>query len=268
MGHYIESSPGVKLFVEDLGAGQPVVFLHGWPLNHLTFESQMLALPEAGYRFIGVDMRGYGKSDKPYDGYDYDTMADDVYAIFKKLNLKDAVLAGFSMGGGIAVRYMSKHEGYGVSKLMLLSAAAPLFTKREDFPYGMKKEEVDQIIKKVIDDRPSFLNEFGGLFFHQKKSKEFMNWFQGLGLQAAGHSTIQSAIALRDEDLRSELDHIHVPTTIFHGKKDKICPFDLAEQLHKHISESTLVTFEHSGHGTLVDEPKKFNQELINFLAL
>ncbi len=117
MGHYIKTEEHVTLFVEDIGHGRPIIFLHGWPLNHKMFEYQMNELPKRGFRFIGVDLRGYGQSDRPWEGYDYDTMADDVKAVIYTLQLENAILAGFSMGGAIAIRYMARHEGADVDKL-------------------------------------------------------------------------------------------------------------------------------------------------------
>lgn len=266
MGHFIEVEKGIKIYVEDIGSGQPVVFLHGWPLNSQAFESQVGEIAMNGFRFIGIDLRGYGKSDKPWSGYDYDTAASDVKAVVDHLQLENFVLAGFSMGGPIAIRYITKFGQQNIDKLLLLSAAAPLFTQRDDFKYNMKPEKVDEIIQKIKDDRPAFLSEFADMFFEQKQSPEFLHWFQLLGLEAGAHSTINSAIALRDEDVRNELAGISLPTAIFHGKKDQVCEYALGEELENQIPNSVLVPFKDSGHGINADEPKRFNTELIRFL--
>lgn len=266
MGHYIEVEAGVKVYAEDIGIGQPVVFIHGWPLNSKSFESQVGELAVNNFRFIGIDLRGYGKSDKPWSGYDYDTAASDVKAVVDHLELENIVLAGFSMGGPIAIRYLSKYGQDNVDKLLLMGPAAPLFTQRDDFKIGMPPSGVDDIIKQLKTDRPLFLSKFSDMFFEQKKTPEFLRWFQSLGLEAGAHSTILSAISLRDEDLRDEIAGISLPTAIFHGKKDQICPFELAELLQKEIPNSVLVPFENSGHGINADEPDKFNTELIKFL--
>lgn len=262
----IETEKHVQLFVHDIGEGTPVVFLHGWPANNDMFEYQRNLLPAEGVRYIGVDMRGYGKSNKPWDGYDYDTMADDVKAVIDKLGVSDAVLLGFSMGGAIAIRYMARHNGHGISKLVLAGAAAPIFTQRDDYPYGLTKEEVNDIIANTYKDRPAMIDEFGGMFFNKKHSEPFQQWFASLALQAGGHSTIKSAVALRDEDLRGDLDKISVPTVIFHGKKDQICPFEFAGEMNKGISNSRIVPFEESGHGSFYDEREKFTEELLQFV--
>lgn len=266
MGRYIEVEEGVKVYVEDIGEGQPFVFIHGWPLNHKTFEGQVSELAENGFRFIGIDQRGYGKSDRPWSRYDYDMAASDIKAVIDHLNLEKFVLAGFSMGGPIAIRYITKFGQENIDKLLLMSAAAPVFTQRDDFKHNMIPKEMDLIIEQIKRDRPLFLSKFTDLLFEKKKSPEFLLWFRMLGLEAAPHATIQSAMALRDEDLRGELPGITVPTAIFHGEKDKICDFALGQEMEKGIPNSVLVPFKYSGHGTYVDEPERFNTELIRFL--
>ncbi|WKA58352.1 alpha/beta hydrolase [Planococcus shenhongbingii] len=266
MGHYVEVESGVKVYVEDVGIGQPIVFIHGWPLNSKAFEMQISELALHGFRFIGIDLRGYGKSDKPWAGYDYSTQASDVKAVVDHLGLENIVLAGFSMGGPIAIRYLTKYGEHGVDKLLLMGAAAPLFTQRDDFKIGLRPAEVDDIISQVKKDRPAFLALFANMFFEKKKSDEFLDWFKSLGLEAAAHSTINSAIALRDEDLRDELAGISLPTAIFHGQKDQICRYELGEELEKQIPNSVLVPFKYSGHGINGDEPDRFNEEMIRFL--
>lgn len=266
MGHYVEVEAGVKVYAEDIGIGQPVVFIHGWPLNSKAFESQVSELASNNFRFIGIDLRGYGKSDKPWSSYDYDTAASDVKAVVDYLKLDNFVLAGFSMGGPIAIRYLTEYGQDKVDKLLLMGPAAPLFTQRDDFEIGLPPAGVDDIIKQLKTDRPAFIGQFANMFFEQEKSPEFNHWFQTLALEAGAHSTILSAISLRDEDLRDEISKITIPTTIFHGKKDEICPFELAEVLHREIPNAVLVPFENSGHGINGDEPEKFNAELIKFL--
>ncbi|KMK77844.1 alpha/beta fold hydrolase [Alkalihalobacillus pseudalcaliphilus] len=265
MGHYIEVEKGIKLFVEDIGEGKPVIFLHGWPANQRMFEYQANALIKEGYRFIGIDMRGYGKSDKPHRGYDYNRMADDLREVIDQLEITDATLLGFSMGGAISIRYMARHLEHGVSKLILAGAAAPAFTNRENFSAGIPKENVDELIQASSTNRPAMLHDFGGQFFSQGVCEHFADWFKTLTLEAGGHATIQSAEALREEDLRPCIDNISVPTAIFHGEKDKICPFDLAKEMEKSIQNSTLIPFANSGHSLFYDEQEKFNEELIRF---
>lgn len=268
IGYYITVEQDVQIFVEDVdpGNGKPVLFLHGWPANHKMFEYQFITLPAMGYRCLGIDYRGFGKSDRPWTGYSYDRLADDIRMVIDTLNLEDVILAGHSMGGAIAIRYMSRHEGHKVSKLALFGAAAPVFTKRPDYPYGFTKAEVNKIIDDTYTDRPKMIAGFGDIFFARYLSESFKEWFNGLGLEASGHATAMCALSLRDEDMRQDIAKIEVRTTIFHGKQDEVCPYEFAEALHAGIKGSELVPFYYSGHGLFYCEKKKFNRELIRFM--
>jgi pimeloyl-ACP methyl ester carboxylesterase len=267
----IKGANGVGINVEDIGSknGKPVVFIHGWPVNHNMFEYQFTELPKHGYRCIGIDLRGFGESDKPWDGYNYDTMADDVKAVLNNLELHDATLVGFSMGGSISIRYMSRHQGACIKKLALLGAAAPCFTKREDFPYGLDKSAVDDLVRQTYEDRPSMFRNFSEIFFAnpEKLSTEFKIWNLSLGLAASAYATIQCAIELRDADLRKDLGNIQVPTLILHGVNDHVCLFDLAKVMHENIKGSQLVSIEKAGHGFYFEERKRVNSELIKFIG-
>ncbi|OXM84417.1 alpha/beta fold hydrolase [Paenibacillus rigui] len=266
MGYYVEVEAGIRAFVEEVGTGRPVVFLHGWPQNHQLFEYQFNELPKHGFRCIGIDFRGFGKSDRPWHGYSYDRLADDVRVIVEALQLKNAALIGFSMGGAVAIRYMARYGGDRINQLLLLAAAAPSFTQREGFPYGMKKEEVNAIIDAAYKDRPNMANDFGRMFFASQISDSFRSWVNDQAFEASSQGTIKCAESLRDEDLRPDLAKIQVPTTIFHGALDRICPYALAMAMHEGIANSKLIRFERSGHGVFYDELAKFNQELLTSL--
>ena len=265
--HRIEVEKGVSLFVNDIGKGEPVILLHGWPLNQKMYEYQMNVLPSWGFRAIAIDFRGYGKSDAPYEGYDYSTMADDVRKVIDKLKLKNSVLAGFSMGGAIAIRYMARHKAHRISKLMLFGAAAPAFVKSTEWPFGRTTFEVESMLHETNNNRPLMIEGLLKNFFYQKLDQPFHRWFQSIALQAAGYATAFSLKALRDEVLFHDLNKITVPTAIFHGKHDRICPFDFAKTMHKKIQSSKLISFEQSGHGLFFEELDKFNHELKKFIS-
>lgn len=269
MGQYVEVEPNIKLYVEDLNpeGKKAILFLHGWPGSHKLFEYQFDQLPKLGYRCIGMDTRGFGKSDKPWSGYGYDRLADDVLAVVEALKLQDFTLGGHSTGGAIAIRYMAKHNGYGVSKLALFAAAAPSLIKRSYFPYGLPREAVEEIIQGTYNDRPKMLRNFGDIFFFQYITEAFSDWIFQLGLEAAGWST--AAIAktwLEDERLFDDLSKIRIPTLILHGIHDKVCLFPLAEAQKKGIKNAKLVPFEYSGHALFYDQRDKFNKELTQFI--
>jgi len=268
VGYYVRVEPNVKIYVEDLNpeGKKTILFLHGWPGSHKLFEYQFDQLPKMGYRCIGIDTRGFGNSDKPYGGYDYNRLADDVKCVVDALKLQDFTLAGHSTGGAIAIRYMARHKGQGVTKLALFAAAAPSLIKRPNFPYGLEKEDVMKIIQGTYTDRPKMLSDFGDIFFFQHITKPFSDWFFQLGLQAAGWSTVAIANTWIDEVLFSDLAEISVPTLIIHGVHDKVVPFSLAEVQKLGIKDSKLIPFKFSGHGAFYDERDKFNEELVKFI--
>lgn len=265
---YIEVEPNVRLHVTDLGEGRPVVLIHGWPLSDEMFEYQYNDLINYNFRVIGITLRGFGKSDKPYGAYDYDVHALDINKVLDKLDIKDAVLGGFSIGGAIAIRYVSEvDKGVHISKLALFGAAAPIWTQRKDFPYNLPKSAVDDLIALNHQDRPMLLTNFAKIFSATETSlnKGIGSWLYGIGLSASSYATAQCLVALRDTDLRKDLAKITIPTVIMHGEKDKICSFDLAKQMTAGILNSHIVAFENSGHSLFLEETHKFNTELIKF---
>lgn len=266
---FIEVEKNVKLHVTDLGEGKPVVLIHGWPLSDAMYEYQYAALIEKGYRVIGITLRGFGQSDKPYGAYSYDVFADDIKVVLDKLKIENATIGGFSMGGATVIRYVSKYNAAHVNKLALFGAAAPTWTKRSDFNFGLwTKEDVNGLIALNNTNRPQLLANFGQIFSATPTSVSpgIGAWLGGINMQASGYAMGECLKLLRDGDLREDLKNITVPTLILHGKLDKICSYDLAEQMTKGIKNSTLVPFEKSGHALFVEETEKFNAELLKFL--
>ncbi|KON88535.1 esterase [Sporosarcina globispora] len=259
MGYFVTVEQGVNLYIEDINSGgsKTILFIHGWPLNHKQFEYQFNVLPAMGYRCIGIDWRGFGNSDKPFIGYNFDRLADDVRAVVEALQLKDFTLAGHSTGGAISIRYMARYQGYGVSKLVLIDAAAPT---------SVPKEVANKFITETYNDRPKMLQGVMNLFFFQYITGAFSDWFFQLGLQAAGWSTAEIMKTLRDENVYNDLDRILVPTLIIHGIRDKIVPFTNAQETNKLIKNSQLIPFHYSVHAPFWEERDKFNQLLTQFI--
>jgi pimeloyl-ACP methyl ester carboxylesterase len=264
---YIEVEPNVKLHISDGGEGRPIVLIHGWPLSDEMYEYQYNDLITNNYRVIGITLRGFGKSDKPYGNYNYDVHALDIKRVLDILEINDAVLVGFSMGGAIAVRYVSVYNGEHVSKLVLAGAAVPLWTQRKDFPYNLNQSSVDDLIILNYLDRPKLLSDFAKIFSSTPTSLNsgIGKWLNGIGLSASSYATAHCLVALRDTDLREDMAKVKMPTLILHGKKDKICSFALANQMKAGIANSQLGAFEESGHSLFLEETKKFNDELIKF---
>lgn len=266
---YIEVEPNVRLHVTDLGEGKTVVLIHGYPLSDASWEYQYHPLVAAGYRVIGITLRGFGQSDKPYGKYDYDQFASDIKAVLDKLDIKDATLAGHSMGGAIALHYTAKYNGAHLSKLALFSAAAPLHTKRPDYPYPLfTKEDITKWVGLNNEDRPAFLGTLAERFVLSPTSlkPEIGAWLGSIEMQSSPYAMEQALIALRDEDLRADLPKIKIPTLILHARKDNIVSYELAEQMNKGIAGSILIPFENSGHASFLEEKDKFNAEFIKFL--
>lgn len=268
MGFYIFVEGNVKVYVEDLNTKgrKTILFVHGWPGNHNLFEYQFNYLPKLGYRCIGIDYRGFGKSDRPWTGYNYDRLADDIRCIINSMRLSNITLLGHSTGGAICARYMARHRGYGVSKLVLCAAAAPSLVERPQFPYGLKKEDVLKIIDGLHKDRPNTLREFGNMIFYNPVSAALSDWVFQLGLQAASWSTEAIAYTWLDEELFEDLKRIRVPTLILHGLNDQVCLYPLALAQDELIKNSKLIPFESCGHFLFYDQREKFNRELVAFL--
>lgn len=191
-------------------------------------------------------------------GYNYDRLADDIRSVVDALQLKNVTLAGHSTGGAISIRYIARHNGYGVSKLVLIDAAAPI---------GFTAETANRLLTQALNDRPKMMREVTDTFFFQYITSPFSEWFFQLGLQAAGWSTAAIIMTLRDEKLYADLQKILVPTLIVHGVHDKVIPFAQAQELNQKIRNSQLVPFHYSGHGPFWEERDKFNQLLRQFIG-
>ncbi len=161
---YIEVEPGVKLHITDLGDGQPIVLIHGWPLSDEMYQYQYQYLVRKGFRVIGISLRGFGKSDKPYGKYDFDVFSDDIYAVLHTLKIENAVLGGFSMGGAASIHYVNKYKSAHISKLALFGAAAPSWKQRPGYSYGISEENAAGLIKQTKTGREDLIAGLGTAF--------------------------------------------------------------------------------------------------------
>lgn len=263
---YIKSTDGIKLAVFDYNphCKKTVLLVHGWPFSHKIFEYQIGLLTKKGYRVIAPDLRGFGNSDSPTTGYCYCQMAKDLYCIVRAFNLRRFTLVGFSMGGAIALRYMRFCRGYGVEKLILLSAASPSWTRRPGYPYSLPKNYVDQLIQLAVTDRPQLCENFSKQLFANPQSAASIDWFRQIALSASGIGTLRALCALRDEDGEQDLKAVRVPTRIIHGELDEIVSTELAEIQCQSIPNAQLQTLNQSGHGIMYDQLSVFNDYFLN----
>lgn len=268
-----DSSTGeeIQLSYCDYGHGRPVVLLHGWPYSKETWEYQLGDLVNAGLRVIKYDRRGFGKSSKPWDGYDYDSLAEDLKAILDQLDLRDAVLVGFSMGGGEVVRYVSRYGTERVSKIVLISSVTPFLKKAPDNEDGVDGSVFADMASKIKEDRIGFLDTFGHQFFgvnflNHPISDPLLHYYRELASHASQRSTLQAAISFAETDFRHDCESIDIPTLIIHGDADKTVPIDAsANRAAEMIKGSKYIIYEGAPHGLFYTHRKQLNQDLIDF---
>jgi non-heme chloroperoxidase len=269
---YIETAKNVRLYVKDYGKGKPVILIHGWPLSNEMWEYQIDFLVQNNYRVIAYDRRGFGKSSQPYDGYDYDTLTDDLKEIIEQLKLENATLVGFSMGGGEVVRYFSRYGGKGVTKAALISSVVPFLLQTSDNPDGHPKEKSETTASAIKEDRIGFVDNFGKTFFginiiNKPLSTPLLEYYRTLCSFASPRATLKCAESFSYTDFREELDFIKVPTLIIHGDDDKIVPIELtSKKAAKAIRENTYIVYEGAPHGLFYTDKDKLNNDLLNFL--
>lgn len=262
-----------ELYVKDWGHGQPVILIHGWPLSADTWDDQALALADAGYRAIAYDRRGFGRSSQPWSGYDYDTLADDLAAVIQQTDAQDAVIVGFSMGGGEVARYMSRHNGRSVSKAALISSVLPYRLKTSDNPSGTEQAAFDQTAQALRADRPAFFEEFFKNFFGvslmaHPVSDELLAWARSIALQASLKATLACAKSFSSTDFRGDLAAFKVPTLIIHGSDDKVVPIEASSRLTaQSLPQATFIEYEGAPHGLFATHKARLTQDLLDFLA-
>lgn len=269
---YVTTKDKCNLYVKDWGQGRPVVMMHGWPLSADSFDDLSLAIADAGMRAIAYDRRGFGRSDQPWSGYDYDTLADDLAAVLEQCGAADATLLGFSMGGGEVARYMSRHGGKGVRQAILVASVVPYMSKTADNPDGVEQSVFDQITQGIKDDRAKFWTAFFkdfygvGLVSHPV-SDEVLEWSRDVSMQASLKATLACAKSFATTDFRPDLKSFKVSTLIIHGTSDKTVPIDTsARPAARGIAGSTLIEYDGSPHGLLASDKKRLINDVLDFV--
>lgn len=274
---FIKTQDKHDLYVKDWGKGDLVVLIHGWPLSADTWDDIDVDLVEAGYRVIAYDRRGFGRSDQPSDGYDYDTLADDLAAVLNYAFITQpvgdsATLVGFSMGGGEVARYMSRYGGKGVGKAVLLASILPFRLQTKDNPAGVAQAEFDKTEKALRADRPSFFKGFFERFFGVTStahpvSADLLAWMQTIAMQASAKATLACLHSFSRTDFRAELDAFKVPTLIIHGTNDVIVPIENSSyQAVEKIKHAIMREYPGAAHGLFVTERHRLVQDLLSFL--
>jgi non-heme chloroperoxidase len=272
---YIKTRDGTDLYVKDWGAGRPVILLHGWPLNADSWDAQAMALAEAGFRAISYDRRGFGRSGQPWNGYDYDTLADDLADVMKATGTdRDATIVGFSMGGGEVARYMSRHNGQGVIAAGLISSVVPFMRKTDDNPNGVPDAKIEEIKDGIKADRAKFFRHtfapqfFGVGYISSPVSDDVLDWATSMAMMAGLKPTLACADAFSKTDFRADLSAFRVPTLIVHGTSDQTVPIDTsARAAAKGISGSQLVEYAGEPHGLNVTANDRLSKDLLTFLG-
>ena len=229
-------------------------------------------LIQNNFRVIVYDRCAFGKSSQPWHGYDYDTLTDDLKAIIEQLDIKEAALVGFSMGGGEVVRYFSRHGGKGISKAVLIASVTPFQLQTDSNPSGVPQEKYDKMAKLIKDDRIGFLDDFGKKFFgvsvmSKTISTPLLDYYRMLCSFASPRATLECAISFSSTDFRSEMSAVNVPTLIIHGDEDKTVPIEISSEITaKLVPDNKFIVYEGAPHGLFYIEKDKLNKDLIEFL--
>ena len=270
--NYVTTSDNAKLYLKDWGSGRPVILLHGWPLSSDSWDDQAMAIADAGYRAISYDRRGFGRSSQPWTEYDYDTLADDLKVVIEETNSLDAVLVGFSMGGGEVARYMSRHGGKFVSKAVLVSSVVPFMLQTDSNPAGTEPSKFAEMTAAMKTDRAKFFAEFFKDFYGvsltaHPVSDPLMESSRTVAMQASLKATLACASAFSSTDFRPDLPHFKVPTLIIHGTDDKTVPIDAAGRAAAQaIAGSTLIEYDGAPHGLFATHKDMLTRDLLSFI--
>ncbi len=262
----------IELYYVDYGSGDPVVLIHGWPLSHRMWESQILALVSAGHRVIAYDRRGFGRSSQPWEGYDYDTFAADLKKLLDHVGVAKADLVGFSMGGGEVARFIGTNGTEQVGKAVLMSAVTPYMSRSDDNPDGVDPSVFEGMLDGLTKNRPDFLQGFIKNFYNfddgtSPLTQANIDFDWSIAVEASPNATLGCVRAFASTDFRADLQKFDVPTLVLHGDDDRIVPFEVSGQkAQEQVEGSELVIIKGGPHGITASHADQVNQALIEFL--
>ena len=270
---FITTRDDTDLYVKQLGdSGRDIVLIHGWPLNADSWDDVALTLAQAGHRVIAYDRRGFGRSDQPWHGYDYDSLADDLADVIDAAEVEDAVLVGFSMGGGEVARYLSRHDKAKVKQVGLISSVVPFMLKTADNPDGAPGDVFEGMKKDIRSDRAEFMQGFAPQFYgngwiSKAVSQGVLDATFQMAMMAGLWPTLACVTAFSSTDFRGDLAAFDLPTLILHGTEDRTVPIDIsARKAAAAVPNSRLIEYEGAAHGVLVTHKKEVARDLLAFI--
>ena len=269
---YITTRDSTKLYVKDWGTGRPVILIHGWPLSADSWDDQAMVLANSGFRTIAYDRRGFGRSDQPWSGYDYDTLSDDLADVMEATGAADAALVGFSVAGGEVARDLSRHGGKNVSQAALISSVVPYMLKTDDNPNGVDPAVFAQMTGGMKADRAHFFAGFFKSFYgvslmSHPVSDELLENSLDVAMQASLKATLACAEAFATTDFRPDLAAFTVPTLIIHGTGDQTVPIDATGRAAaKAIPHAKFIEYDGAPHGLFATEKDRLTADLLAFL--
>ncbi|MFM9978588.1 MAG: alpha/beta fold hydrolase [Sphingomonadaceae bacterium] len=274
MTYIATNTEDCELYAKEWGpkTGKPVILIHGWPLNADSWDDVALGLATAGFRTIAYDRRGFGRSDQPWEGYDYDTLADDLACVIEACGVNDAALVGFSMGGGEVARYMAKHDGAKIGRVALIASVLPYLLKTSDNPDGIDQSVFDDVMDKLTEDRAGFLQTFIKQFYgvgllDRPVSQGVLDASFQAAMMAGQWPTVACARAWSTTDFRQDVAAITVPTLIIHGTSDKNVPIEASSRrTAEMIAHAQFIEYDGAPHGALATHTTEITRDLIAFL--